>query len=80
MTNRKQTKLFPILEKKRQFPTPPDFSTAEAWMQDAMKLADGIIEDGDGDLNSVGEFADVEYKVRTAPFSTSTHAVSNQEP
>lgn len=32
-------------------------------MKDALSLADEIVQGGEGDLTSMGEFADVEYKV-----------------
>ena len=38
-------------------------STASKWMQDAMKLAESVIEAGEGDLTEMGEFPDVEFKV-----------------
>jgi hypothetical protein len=65
-TNHRNLKFIAQLEKKKQLNTPPDLSSAETWMQDALKLAEEIIADGDGDLTSVGEFADVEYKVGRA--------------
>lgn len=51
------------IEKRRKIDADPDMSTAARWMQDALELADSVIEAGEGDLTEMGEFPDVEYKV-----------------
>ncbi|ORX38323.1 Mis12-Mtw1 protein family-domain-containing protein [Kockovaella imperatae] len=54
------------LREKRIADVEPDVYTAEdEWMRDAIKMADRMIREGDGDLRNRGEFADVEFKVDT---------------
>jgi hypothetical protein len=43
----------------------PNMSRASGWMQDALRLAESVIEAGEGDLTEMGEFPDVEFKVST---------------
>ena len=51
------------IAKKAKADLDPNMSTASSWMQDAMKLANSVIEAGEGDLTEMGEFPDVEFKV-----------------
>jgi hypothetical protein len=44
--------------------------TGTGWMEDALKLADGILAEGDGDLTKMGEFEDVEFKVSRRLFAS----------
>jgi hypothetical protein len=47
---------------KRNKNAEPDLRDA-GWMTDALRIADEIIAEGDGDLTKMGEFEDVEFKV-----------------
>jgi hypothetical protein len=51
-----------LLHIKRTKNADPVMSNAPGWMADALKVANAVIARGD-DLSSMGEFADVEYKV-----------------
>ena len=51
------------LAKKAKADLTPSMSTASGWMQEAMRLAESVIEAGEGDLTEMGEFPDVEFKV-----------------
>jgi hypothetical protein len=54
------------LEKKVKLDKDPDLSPGagvEGWMVDALRLAEEVIESGEGDLLEMGDFHDVEYKV-----------------
>lgn len=55
------------IAKKAKADLDPNMSTASSWMQDAMKLANSVIEAGEGDLTEMGEFSDVEFKVSPVP-------------
>lgn len=55
------------IAKKAKANLDPDMSTASEWMKDAMKLAESVIEAGEGDLTEMGEFPDVEFKVSHSP-------------
>ncbi|KAK4689186.1 kinetochore protein Mis13/DSN1, partial [Tremellales sp. Uapishka_1] len=63
--NAKQHTTIQRLSEKSRLNEDPTMVTAEGWMQDAMTLAQAVIDQGEGDLSSMGEFADVEYKVDT---------------
>ncbi|WRT68606.1 uncharacterized protein IL334_005584 [Kwoniella shivajii] len=64
-TNAKQQNVMHSLERKKIQDQQPDVTKAEAWMKDALSVAEGIILQGEGELEGKGEFEDVEYKVDT---------------
>ena len=41
----------------------PGMDAAEPWLLDALAFADGLIEEGEGELADKGEFGDVGFKV-----------------
>ncbi|KAK8854615.1 hypothetical protein IAR55_003354 [Kwoniella newhampshirensis] len=61
--NTKQQETIRRLEKKKTLDATPDMTKAEEWMKQALGEADRVISEGEGDLEAMGEFADVEYKV-----------------
>jgi hypothetical protein len=61
--NRRQAEVIERLHIKRTKNADPVMSNAPGWMADALKVANAVIARGEGDLSSMGEFADVEYKV-----------------
>jgi hypothetical protein len=54
------------LHVKRSKNAEPVMTTAPGWMADALKVANAVIAQGEGDLSAMGEFTDVEYKVSGA--------------
>jgi len=38
--------------------------TEAGWMTDALQIAEDVLAKGEGDLTKMGEFEDVEFKVR----------------
>ncbi|WWC90557.1 uncharacterized protein L201_005493 [Kwoniella dendrophila CBS 6074] len=65
-TRLKQEEVINQLEKKKAIGySDPDMSQAEGWMKDALSVAEGILAQGDSELESKGEFDDVEFKVDT---------------
>jgi hypothetical protein len=58
------------MEKKRKLDKDPDVSTAEGWMRDALKLADEVLDAGEGELVGMSDFNAVEYMV--CPLSLSS--------
>jgi kinetochore protein Mis13/DSN1 len=61
--NQKEIEVIHQTKAKQQAYRPPDMtSLPDPWMKDALSLADEIVQGGEGDLMSMGEFADVEYK------------------
>ncbi|WWD19246.1 hypothetical protein CI109_103704 [Kwoniella shandongensis] len=61
--NTKQQEVIRKLEKKKALDAEPDMSQAEGWMRQALSVAERVISEGEGDLEAMGEFTDVEYKV-----------------
>ena len=61
-TNQKFHQAIDDTKAKRNKNAEPDLRDA-GWMTDALKVADGIIAEGEGDLTKMGEFEDVEFKV-----------------
>lgn len=51
------------LHVKRSKNAEPVMTSAPGWMADALKVANAVIAEGEGDLSAMGEFTDVEYKV-----------------
>lgn len=62
-TDRERRAKLDLMAKKRKATLLPDMSAADQWMNDALALAESVIEAGEGDLTEMGEFPDVEYKV-----------------
>ncbi|WWC71366.1 uncharacterized protein I206_105321 [Kwoniella pini CBS 10737] len=65
MTKTKQSDILDKLRKSAVATKAPDMSKAEPWMRDALNLAEDIIAQGDSELESKGEFEDVEFKIDT---------------
>jgi hypothetical protein len=61
--NRRQAEIIEQLHTKRANNADPNMSNAPTWMAHALKVANKVIEQGEGDLSAMGEFADVECKV-----------------
>lgn len=62
-TDRERRATADRMAKKAKAEWAPHMATASQWMQDALDMAEGVIEAGEGDLTEMGEFPDVEYKV-----------------
>lgn len=61
--NAKQAETSAHLIQKMNSGFEPDLSKSDEWVRTAFELAEEIIGEGEGDLTSLGEFSDVEYKV-----------------
>ncbi|WVQ95141.1 hypothetical protein IAU59_002235 [Kwoniella sp. CBS 9459] len=64
-SNAKQESELHRLRQKKAVDPVPDMDSADTWMKETLRFAEGVVTRGEGDLGQVGEFADVEYKVDT---------------
>nr|XP_018261691.1 uncharacterized protein I303_06132 [Kwoniella dejecticola CBS 10117]OBR83849.1 hypothetical protein I303_06132 [Kwoniella dejecticola CBS 10117] len=63
LTRTKQSETLDRLRKIASATKEPDMSKAEPWMNKAMNLAESIIAQEDSELETKGDFDDVEYKI-----------------
>lgn len=72
-TNQKFHQAIDDTKAKRNKNAEPDLREA-GWLTDALRVADEIIAEGEGDLTKMGEFDDVEFKVGLVGYWRGVHA------